>query len=126
MNSVGYVFNVPISKDFEHVENVLHAPHSSPLGNELVHCERQSLPLSRVASTTREIASLRTTVKVCSSSRPLTSENADGRSRVRREVVSAFHDDGRGVSRLSFHEDAVGEGANDVAGVFLAVGFIEQ
>ena len=24
MNLVGHVFNVPISKDFEHVENVLH------------------------------------------------------------------------------------------------------
>ena len=24
MNFVGHVFNVPISKDFEHVENVLH------------------------------------------------------------------------------------------------------
>ena len=30
MNSVGYVFNVPICRDFQHVENVLHEK-SQPL-----------------------------------------------------------------------------------------------
>ena len=29
MNSVGHVFNVPISRDFEHVENVLHENFTS-------------------------------------------------------------------------------------------------
>ena len=31
MNFVGHVFNVPIPKDFEHVENVLHEKITSSL-----------------------------------------------------------------------------------------------
>ena len=34
MNFVGHVFNVPISKDFEHVENVLHESITGSLRRE--------------------------------------------------------------------------------------------